>query len=79
MTKIPEFKTLEEEKQYWENYFPDAIKKGRLHRANTEEKHMSILRVSLTGQELTQLSEVAGLVGLGPSSFARLLIVGVLK
>ena len=71
-TKIPEFKSLEEEREYWEAHGPLAKgHKGRIHRPKTEQKRSSFLSIRLTGEELTQLRDMAAKLGTGPSTYAR--------
>ncbi len=74
-TKIPEFQSLEEEKEYWETRGPLAEgHKGRVNKPKAGQKRSSFLAVRMTGEELTRLRDVAARQGLGPSTFARLLL-----
>ncbi len=76
-TGIPEFHSLEEEKEYWEARGPLAEgHKGRINKP--KQKRSSFLAVRLTGDELTRLRDVAASKGLGPSTFARLLLTSVI-
>lgn len=69
---VPEFKTLEEERAYWEARGPLAEgRKGRINRPKSGQKRSSFLVVRLTGEELTRLRDIAAKQGLGPSTFAR--------
>ncbi len=78
--KIPEFHSLDEEKEYWEARGPLADgRKGRLNRARSDQKRSSFLTVRLTGEELTQLRDVAAKQGLGPSTFARTVLTSVVN
>ena len=73
--KIPEFRTLEEEREYWEARGPLAEgHRGRVNRPHPKQKRASFLSVRLTGEELTQLRDVAAKIGMGPSTFARYLL-----
>jgi hypothetical protein len=74
-TGIPEFQSLGEERKYWEARGPLAEgHSGRLERPERGQKRSSFLAVRLTGEELTRLREVAAGQGLGPSTFARLVL-----
>jgi len=69
----PRFETFEEEDKYWATHSPLA--EGYAGEAQTErQKRSSFLSVRLTGEELTQLRDLAGRKGLGPSTFIRTLI-----
>ncbi|MBA7660932.1 hypothetical protein ES703_68938 [subsurface metagenome] len=71
-TKIPEFKSLEEEREYWEAHGPLAKgHKGRIHRPKPNQKRSSFLSIRLTGEELTRLRDMAAKLGTGPSTYAR--------
>ena len=71
-TKIPEFKSLDEEREYWEAHGPLAEgHKGRINRPKPEQKRSSFLSIRLTGEELTQLRDMAAEFGMGPSTYAR--------
>ncbi len=71
-TKIPEFKSLEEEREYWEAHGPLAKgHKGRIHRPKPDQKRSSFLSIRLTGEELTRLRDMAAKLGTGPSTYAR--------
>lgn len=79
-TKIPEFKSLEEEREYWEARGPLAEgHKGRLNKSKPGQKRSSFLVVRLTGEELTRLRDMAAEQGLGPSTFARLILMAALE
>jgi antitoxin component of RelBE/YafQ-DinJ toxin-antitoxin module len=77
-TEIPEFKTLEEEKEYWEARGPLA--EGHRGIVNKpKQKRSSFLAVRLTGEELTRLRDIAAKQGLGPSTFARMLLTSAIE
>lgn len=74
-TGIPEFQSLEEERRYWETHGPLAEgHKGRINKPKVGQKRSSFLAVRLTGEELTQLRDIAAKQGLGPSTFARVVL-----
>lgn len=78
ITKALEFQSLEEEKEYWETRGPLADgHKGRLSKPVAGQKRSSVLAVRLTGEELTKLRDVAAKRGLGPSTFARIVLTSV--
>jgi hypothetical protein len=69
---IPEFKSLEEERAYWEARGPLAEgNEWKLHVAEPGQRRASFLNIRLTGKELTQLRNIAGKYGMGPSTYAR--------
>lgn len=79
-TKTPKFQSLEEERQYWEARGPLAEgSKGRINKAKPGQKRSSFLAVRLTGEELTRLRDIAAKQGLGPSTFARLLLTSAME
>lgn len=61
---IPEFSSLDEEKKYWEE-------RGPLGRG---PKHSCFLTIRLTSGELDSIRSAAARRGLGPSTFARLVL-----
>ncbi len=74
-TGVPEFQSLEEERKYWEGRGPLAEGyKSRINKAQARQKRSSFLAVRLTGEELTRLRDIAKEEGLGPSTFARLVL-----
>ena len=77
---IPEFKSLEEEKEYWEARGPLAEgHKGTINKPKPRQKRSSFLAVRLTGEELTRLRDVAAKQGLGPSTFARIVLTSAIE
>ena len=79
-SKIPEFKTLEEEREYWEARGPLAERhKGTLNKPKPRQKRSSFLAVRLTGEELTSLRDIAAKQGLGPSTFARIVLTSAIE
>ena len=69
---VPEFQSLEEERKYWEARGPLAEgHEGRINKPGPRQKRSSFLVVRLTGEELTRLRDVAAKQGIGPSTFAR--------
>jgi len=79
-TKIPKFQSIEEEREYWEARGPLAEgHKGRISKPKTRQKRSSFLAVRLTGEELTRLRDIAAKRGIGPSTFARILLTSVIE
>lgn len=79
-TGIPEFQSLEEERKYWEALGPLAEgHKGRINRPKSSEKRSSFLAVRLTGEELTHLRDIAAKQGVGPSTFARIVLTSTIE
>jgi len=69
----PRFSSLEEEDKYWETHSPlDEGFEGEVQ--TSEQKRSSFLSVRMTGDELTQLRDQAAKLGLGPSTYARLIL-----
>ena len=76
---IPEFQSLEEERGYWEVRGPLADEhKGRLNRPRSGQKRSSFLAVRLTGEEIATLRDIAAKQGLGPSTFAQIVLTSVI-
>ena len=71
---VPKFHDLEEEDKYWQSHSPlmegyeGKVQKKKQNRA-------SFLSIRLTGEQLAQLREIATHYGLGPSTYARQLLI----
>ncbi len=77
---IPEFKTLEDERGYWEARGPLAEgHKGTLNKPGPKQKRSSFLAVRLTGEELSRLRDIAAKRGMGPSTYARILLSSAIE
>lgn len=77
---IPKFKSLEKEKKYWEARGPLAKgHRGRINKPKAGQKRSSFLAVRLTGEELTRLRDIAAELGLGPSTFARIVLTSTIQ
>ena len=77
---IPDFKTLEDERAYWEARGPLAEgHKGTFNRPKAKQKRSSFLAVRLTGDELTKLRDIAAKQGLGPSTYARMILTSTME
>jgi hypothetical protein len=78
--KIPEFKTLEEEREYWEARGPLAPgNRGRWSKPVPGQKHSSFLAVRMTGEEIKRLRQLAEKQGVGPSTYARILLTKAIE
>lgn len=77
---VPNFGSLEEERAYWEARGPlsDDVAQPKPGRATAKEKRDSFLNVRLTGEELTRLRDIAARKGLGPSTYARTLVIAAI-
>jgi hypothetical protein len=74
----PKFTSLEEERKYWEAHGPLAEGyKGKIQRSR--QKRSSFLAVRMTGEELTKLRDIAAKQGLGPSTFARIVLTSAIE
>jgi hypothetical protein len=78
--RIPNFKSLDEERKYWESRGPLAEgHKGTINKPRPKQKRSSFLAVRLTGEELTRLRDMAVKQGVGPSTFARMILVSTIS
>lgn len=69
----PKFTSIEEEEKYWETHSPlDEGFEGEVQ--TTKQKRSSFLSVRMTGDELSKLRDEAVMMGLGPSTYARLVL-----
>jgi len=71
---VPKFRNLEEEERYWQSHSPlmedyeGKVQKKKQNRA-------SFLSIRLTGEELANFREIATRYGLGPSTYARQVLI----
>jgi antitoxin component of RelBE/YafQ-DinJ toxin-antitoxin module len=78
--KIPEFKTLQEERDYWDARGPLAPgARGRWSKPVPVQKRNSFLAVRMTGKEIDKLHAMAAKQGVGPSTFARMLLTKAIE
>lgn len=74
----PKFSSIEEEDKYWETHSPlDEGFEGEVE--TSEQKRSSFLSVRMTGDELSQLRDAAVKLGVGPSTYARLILTSAIK
>jgi hypothetical protein len=80
LPKVPQFHTREEERRYWEGRGPLTKESpGRLQRPKHGQQRTSFLAVRLTGEEVAQLRDHASKIGVGPSTFARMVLLEAIK
>ena len=71
---IPKFTNLEEEDKFWQSHSPILEEyKGKVQRK--KQNRASFLSIRLTGEELARLREKATALGLGPSTYARQILI----
>jgi len=74
----PTFESSEEEDKYWASHNPlEEGYEGKLQ--TVKQKRASFLSVRLTEEELTQLRDMAVMVGVGPSTYARMYLKYVIE
>jgi hypothetical protein len=74
-----QFKTTEEEREHWEARGPLAKgARGKINKPVPKENRSSFLSIRLSGKELTQLRDLADRYNLGPSTFARQVLVSLI-
>ena len=78
--KIPHFRSAAEEREYWETQGPLAEgHRGKVHKPKLGQKRSSFLSVRLTGQELTQVRDIAARLGMGPSTYVRSVLKFIMR
>jgi len=71
---VPKFESLKEEDKYWQSHSPLMEDyEGKVQKK--KQNRISFLSVRLTAEELSQLREQAIHYGLGPSTYARQLLI----
>lgn len=71
---VPKFRDLEEEDKYWQSRSP--LMEGYEGKVQKKKQNKaSFLSIRLTGEQLAQLRETATHYGLGPSTYARQVIL----
>lgn len=74
----PQFSSLEEEEKYWATHSP--LEEGYdVKVQRPQHKLSSFLTVRLTGDELTKLRDIADKNGIGPSTYARLILKSIIE
>ena len=75
---IPKFNNLEEEDKFWQSHSPLMEDyKGKVQKR--KQNRASFLSVRLTGEELAYLKEKATQYSLGPSTYARQILVQAIR
>ncbi len=78
--KDMEFKSMEEEREYWEQRGPLAKGiRAKVSEPIENDKRASFLSVRLSGRELTQLRDLAAKYNSGPSTFVRNIVINLLS
>jgi hypothetical protein len=76
---IPDFSSIEREKEYWESKgLLNTTRAAQNNKVTPGTKRDSFLNIRLSGEELTQLRDLAAVAGTGPSTYARILIKNAL-
>ncbi|MBI2934731.1 MAG: hypothetical protein HYY29_04070 [Chloroflexi bacterium] len=74
--KVPQFKSFEEEREYWEARGPFGEgHRARLNRPSPGAQRGSFLTVRMSGAEITRLRDVAIKFDCGPSTLARRILI----
>ena len=74
----PQFASVEEEEEYWQNHSPLAEGyEGTVQ--HERQRRSSYLALRLSGEELNTLRDVAQKAGIGPTTLARNLILQGLR
>lgn len=77
---VLEFKSLEEEKAYWESRgICSKESEGEINKPVPFSRRSSFLSVRFTGEELTQFRDFASKFNTGPSSLARLILLSLMQ
>jgi hypothetical protein len=76
---VPKFHNLEEEDKFWQSHSP--LMEGYEGKVQKKKKQnrASFLSIRLTGEELAQLRDKAIRYGLGPSTYARQVIIQAIE
>jgi hypothetical protein len=75
---IPKFSNLDEEDKFWQYHSP--LMEGYKGKAQKKKQNRaSFLSVRLTGDELASLREKATRYGLGPSTYARQILIQAME
>lgn len=77
---IPKFETEEQEAEYWDSHSPlDIIAEPRAQKVRVRGIKDKTITVRLDSESRSKLDRLAAEQGLGPSSFARLVIMSVIE
>ena len=77
---IPKFETEEQEAEYWDSHSPlDLVAEPRAQKVRVKGAKDRPITVRLNSQSRSKLDRLAAEQGLGPSSFARLILMSVIE
>jgi hypothetical protein len=77
---IPQFETEEQEAEYWNSHSPlDLVAKPRAQKVRVRGAKDRPITVRLDSQSRSKLDKLAAEQGLGPSSFARRILMSVIE
>jgi antitoxin component of RelBE/YafQ-DinJ toxin-antitoxin module len=77
---IPKFETEEQEAEYWDSHSPlDIIAEPRAQKVHVRGAKDKTITVRLDSESRSKLDRLAAEQGLGPSSFARLILMSVIE
>jgi antitoxin component of RelBE/YafQ-DinJ toxin-antitoxin module len=77
---IPQFETEEQEAEYWNSHSPlDLVAEPRAQKVRVRGVKDKPITVRLDSESRSKLDRLAAEQGLGPSSFARLILMSVIE
>jgi antitoxin component of RelBE/YafQ-DinJ toxin-antitoxin module len=78
--RIPQFETEEEEAEYWDSHSPlDLTAEPEAQKVHVRAVKDKPITVRLDSKSRSKLDRLAAEQGLGPSSFARLILMSVIE
>jgi antitoxin component of RelBE/YafQ-DinJ toxin-antitoxin module len=77
---IPQFETEEQEAEYWDTHSPlDLVAEPKAQKVRTRGTKDRPITIRLDSETRLKLDRLAAKRGLGPSTFARLILVSVIE
>lgn len=76
---IPQFETEEEEAEYWDSHSPLDLAEPKAQKVRVKGVKDRPITVRLDSESRSKLDKLAAEQGLGPSSFARLILMSVIE
>jgi antitoxin component of RelBE/YafQ-DinJ toxin-antitoxin module len=77
---IPQFETDEQEAKYWDSHSPlDLVAEPRAQKVRVRGAKDKMITIRLDSESRSKLDRLAAEQGLGPSSFARLILMSVIE
>jgi len=75
---VPKFSSLEEEDRYWQSHSPLMEDyEGKVQKK--QQNRASFLSIRLTGEQLARLRQIAAQYDLGPSTYARQILLQAME